>query len=99
MEEQFEREAKEGWRFAADAAGITDERASSDVRAKKMQQEREEVYAVLQYAASFHCLMEQWKDCEELKPKPKENGISWKRKGKKRGIERSGVVMPTSIDL
>ena len=30
-----------------------------------MQQEREEVYAALQYAASFHCLVEQWKDCEE----------------------------------
>ena len=30
MEEQFNREAKEGWRFAADAARITDERASSE---------------------------------------------------------------------
>ena len=28
MEEQFNSEAKEGWRFAADAARITDERAS-----------------------------------------------------------------------
>ena len=35
------------------------------------QQEREEVYAALQYAASFHCLMDEWKDCEELKPKTK----------------------------
>ena len=25
----------------------------------------------LQYAASFHCLMEEWKDCEELQPKLK----------------------------
>ena len=31
-----------------------------------------EVHAALQYAASFHCLVEEWKDCEELKPKPKE---------------------------
>ena len=30
--EQFNREAKEGWRFAADAATITDERASSEDR-------------------------------------------------------------------
>ena len=30
-------------------------------------QEREEVYA-----ASFHCLVEEWKDCGELKPRPKE---------------------------
>ena len=27
MEEQFNKEAKEGWRIAADAARITDERA------------------------------------------------------------------------
>ena len=32
MEEQFNREAKEGWRFAANAARITNERASSDHR-------------------------------------------------------------------
>ena len=32
MEEQFNKEAKEGWRFAADAARITDERASSEDR-------------------------------------------------------------------
>ena len=30
MEEQFNREAKEGWRFAADAARTTDERAGSE---------------------------------------------------------------------
>ena len=30
MEEQFSKEAKEGWRFAADAARITDERAGSE---------------------------------------------------------------------
>ena len=33
------------------------------------------VYAASQYAASFHCLVERWKDCEELKPKPKEKLI------------------------
>ena len=32
MEEQFFKEAKEGWRFAADAAIITDERAGSEHR-------------------------------------------------------------------
>ena len=32
MEEQFNREAKEGWRFAAHAARITDERGSSEDR-------------------------------------------------------------------
>ena len=32
MEEQFNREANEEWRFTADAARITDERASSEDR-------------------------------------------------------------------
>ena len=32
MEEQFNKEVKEGWIFAADAARITDERAGSDVQ-------------------------------------------------------------------
>ena len=36
---------------------------------------REEVCAASQYAASFHCLVEEWKDCEELKPQPKEECI------------------------
>ena len=33
---------------------------------------REEVYAALQYAASLHCLVEEWRGCEELEPNPKE---------------------------
>ena len=45
------------------------------MRAQTIQQEREEVYAALQYAASFHCWVEEWKDCEELKPQPKEKWI------------------------
>ena len=32
MEEQFNREAKEGWRFAADAARITDDNVGTDDR-------------------------------------------------------------------
>ena len=35
MEEHCNRVAKEGWRFAADAARITDERASSEDRKHK----------------------------------------------------------------
>ena len=45
------------------------------------EREREEVYAALQYAASFHCLVEEWKDCDELKPKPK---VRWKFVDKRR---------------
>ena len=47
----------------------------AEARAKTVQQESEEEYAALQYAASFHCLVEEWKDCEELKPKSKEKWI------------------------
>ena len=31
-----------------------------------------ELYVALQYAAFFCCLVEEWKDCEEVRPKPKE---------------------------
>ena len=34
MEEHFNSEAKEGWKFAADAARITDERANSEDRTR-----------------------------------------------------------------
>ena len=44
----------------------------AQVRAVTVQQEREKVYAALQCAASFHCLMEEWKDSEVLSPKPRE---------------------------
>ena len=51
---------------------MLDEEFMAEARAKTMQQEREEVCVALQCAASFHCLVEEWKDCEELRPKPKE---------------------------
>ena len=51
-----------------------DGRDVAQVRAITIQQERE-VYAALPYAASFHCLVEEWHDCEALKPKPKEKCI------------------------
>ena len=56
----------------AKACAMFDEGFVAEARAKTMQQEREEVYADLHYAASFHSLVDDWKDCEELSPKPKE---------------------------
>ena len=47
---------------------MLDEGFMAQVRAKTVQQEREEMYAALQHAASFHSLVEEWKDCEESKP-------------------------------
>ena len=51
---------------------IFDEGFVAEARAETLQQEREKVYAALQYAASCHCFVEEWKDCGELKPKPNE---------------------------
>ena len=71
----FEKFVTEGNEKADDSAkegAMLDEGFMAEARAKTMQQEREEVYVALQHAASFHCLVEEWNDCEELKPKPKE---------------------------
>ena len=50
---------------------------------------REDVCVALQYAASFHCLVEQWKDCEELEPEPKEKWsfVDKRSEGMKRRTE------------
>ena len=72
---QFEKFVTEGAEKAdglAKAGAMLDEGFATEARAETMQQEREEVSAALQYAARFHCLVEEWKDCEEVKPKPKE---------------------------
>ena len=69
---QFERFVTEARRRLAKAGAMLDEGFMAEARAETMQQEKEEVYAALQCAASFHCLVEQWKDFEEFKPKPKE---------------------------
>ena len=36
----------------------------AQIRASTVQQKREEVHAALQNAASVHCLVEEWRDCE-----------------------------------
>ena len=59
----------------ADEGAMLCESFMAEARAETMKKEREEVCVVLQYAASFHCLVEEWKDCGELRPKPKEKLI------------------------
>ena len=72
----------------------------AQVRASTIQHGREEVYAALQDAASFHCLVEEWKDCEELEPKPKERwGICEQEQVKQGNIERSGVGQQTHVGV
>ena len=62
--EKADEPAKEG--AMVDGGGV------AQIRASTVQQKRKEVYAALQYTASFHSLAEEWKDCEELKPMNKE---------------------------
>ena len=73
----------------AKAGAMLDEGFVAEAMAKTVQQEREEVCAALQNAASFHGLVEEWNDCEELKPKPKEKWIfvNWKREELKHRTE------------
>ena len=72
---RFVAEGNEKADELAKAGATLDDGFTAEARAETMQQEREEVYAALQYAASFHCLVEPWKGCEELKPEPKEKWI------------------------
>ena len=75
------------------AGVMLDEGFMAEARAKTVQQEREEVFAALQYAASFHCLVEEWNDCEELKPRPKEKSTFVDQKR-----EETKLLKPRRID-
>ena len=55
----FVTESNEKADDLAKAGAMLDEGFMAEARAKTMQQEREEVYAALQYAGSFHCLVEE----------------------------------------
>ena len=73
--EKFTTEGKVKADELGKEGAMLDGGAVAQVRAITVQQERQEVYAALPYAASFHCLVEERKDCEELGPKPKEMWI------------------------
>ena len=49
--------------------------------ASTVQEEREDMCAALQYAARFHCFVEELTDSEELKPQSEENLIFVDKKG------------------
>ena len=63
---------------------------AAQVRVISIQQEREEVHAALQCSASVHGLVEEWTDCEELRPKPKKSEFLLINKGCKEAS--TGVV-------
>ena len=52
----------------------------TQVRFIPIQLEQDDVFAALQYAPSFHCLVEEWKDCGGLGPTPQGNWTSVNRK-------------------
>ena len=69
--EKFDTDGNENADESAKAGAMLDEGFMAEARAETVQQEREKVYATLQYAASLCCLVQEWKDCEQLKPQPK----------------------------
>ena len=71
---------------------MLDEGFMAEARAKTMQQEREEVYVALQYAASCHCLVEGWKDCEEHQAQA-ERKVGGFREKEKRDYDASNRVV------
>ena len=80
---KFVAEGNEKADELAKAGAILAEGVVAEARAKTVLQEGEEVYMALQYAASFHCLVEEWKDCGELRPKPKEKCVFMEEKSEK----------------
>ena len=73
--EKFITDGNEKADELAKTGAMLDEGFMAETRAKTVKQEGEEVYAALQYAASFHSLVKKWKDCEDLKLKPKRNVV------------------------
>ena len=62
--ERFIAEGNEKAEKLAKEGAMIDEGDMAQVRAITVQQERDEVYAALQFAANFHCLVEEWKERE-----------------------------------
>ena len=71
---------KEGTDELAKDGAVPDGGDMAQIRASTVQQKRKEAHAALQYAASLRCVLEEWHDCEDLKPKPKDNWTSVDKK-------------------
>ena len=68
--ERFVTEGNEKADELAKAGAMLDEGFMAEARAETLKKEREEVCVAVQCAASFHRFVEEWKDCEEHRPKP-----------------------------
>ena len=60
----------------------------AQVRAGTVQQNSEKVYAASWCAARFHCLVEEWHECEKLNP----TDLCGLQRERVRSIARSGCV-------
>ena len=58
--EHFITEGNEKAHELAKDGAMMDGGVMAQIRASTVQQKREEVYAAWQYAACFHCLVEEW---------------------------------------
>ena len=67
--EKFDTESNDKAEELAKYGPMSDARDMKQTRASKVQQKKEEDHAALQFAVSFHCLVKEWNDFEELKPK------------------------------
>ena len=70
--EKFATDGREKADELAKEGALLNEGFMAETRAKTVQREREEVYAALQYAASFHCLVEE--------SRSQKKGFPWTRK-------------------
>ena len=57
------------------------------------------MYVALHHVAGFHCLVEGWKACEEIRPKPKTVDFLSTRKERRRNIEQIGARKQTGTDV
>ena len=89
--DKFVTEGNEKADDLAKAGATMDEGFMAEARAGTMQQERKEVYVALHFAASFHCLVEERKDCEV--------GFAKTRRVRERSIKHRGVRKQRGIDV
>ena len=85
--ERFVTDGNEKADELADAGAMLDEGFMAEARAETVQQEREEVCAALQCAASFHCWWKKGRTVKSSSRSKKKSGCSWTREAVKHETE------------
>ena len=100
--EKFVTEGNEKGDELAEAGAMLDQGFMAEARAKIVQQEREKKKKCTQLCSmlpAFTAWLRNGKIAKCSSQSQRKNGFSWKSKGRKRSVERSGVLRPTSIDV